>query len=123
MVAKALFAATRRRERSTARARPNCLGIATPIGWRRRGRAASGRRPPGWAISVPSIDHDGLHDAVEDEFERPVRLPPEQDLWSEQSEPSLSDPRVDDGDAPFELLLAPGPPAAQRGLRVEPTHA
>jgi hypothetical protein len=32
---------------------------------------------------IPSVAHDRLHDAVEDELERPVRLAPEQDLWSE----------------------------------------
>ena len=66
---------------------------------------------------------DGLDDAVEDEFEGPVRLAAEEDLGPEQREPALSDPGVEDGEAPLEVLLAPRPAAAQRGPGVEPADA
>src|SRR5439155_16853173 len=64
-----------------------------------------------------------LHDAVEQELERPVRLAAEEHLRPAQHDPPLADRRLGDGDAAVEVLLAPGPAATQRRLAVEPGHA
>ena len=52
-----------------------------------------------------------------------MRLAPKQDLRAEEGEAALADPGVDDGDAAFEVLLAPGPAAPEGLPGVEPADA
>src|SRR6478735_7824594 len=59
-------------------------------------------------------------DAVEQELERPVRLPAERDLGPEQIDLALPHGRLDYGRAALEIVLPPRPTAAQRRRAVEP---
>src|SRR5688572_5622681 len=53
-------------------------------------------------------------DAVEEQFERAVRLRPPGDLVAEEHDPSLPECRLDDRHGLIEILLPPGPATAQR---------
>ena len=62
-------------------------------------------------------------DGVEQELERGVRLRPEVDLRPEDQHATSTQFPVNDGDTVFEILLTPGPPAAERRGTREPGDA
>src|SRR5262249_20147205 len=70
-----------------------------------------------------SLPYPCLNDAVEEELECAMRLGPEDDLRANRHQPALADLGLGNADAPFEMLLPPGPAAPQRRLAVEPRHA
>src|SRR5690606_19544825 len=61
-------------------------------------------------------------DRVEQELERAVRLRAERDLRSEDERLALADGRFERGRASLEVVLPPGPAAAERALGIEPHH-
>ena len=63
------------------------------------------------------------HDRIEQKLKRPVRLAAEEDLRAAQHQLPFADRGRGDRHAAFEMLLAPGPAAAERRLVVEPGDA
>src|SRR5205807_7091862 len=62
----------------------------------------------------------GLDNAVEQELERPVRLPTEQNLRPEQGQPPLAHAHLNHRRRPVQVVLPVRPAAAPRRLAVEP---